>query len=97
MANQVHLWGGLLQELWFQQLSEVYRYSEEQTSAVFSIVKRTHEKAVETPFGNLDDTFAYFKELLARHSVKRPPFCVYLFPVQEVVAITEYVVDTYFR
>ena len=73
------------------------KYSEEQTSAVFSIIKRTHEKAVETPFGNLDETFAYFKELLARHSVKRPPFCMYLFPVQEVVAVTEYVVNTYFR
>jgi len=73
------------------------KYNEEQTSAVFSIIKRTHEKAVETPFGNLDDTFAYFKELLARHSVKRPPFCIDLFAVQEVVAITEYVVNTYFR
>jgi len=73
------------------------KYNEEQTSAIFSIIKRTHEKAVETPFGNLDDTFAYFKELLARHSVKRPPFCIHLFPVQEVVAITDYVVNTYFR
>lgn len=72
-------------------------YNEEQTSSLFSIIKNVHEKAVETPFGNIEDTLAYFKELLACHSVKRPPFCIYLFSVAEVVAITEYVANTYFR
>jgi len=98
-SGTLHSKQRILLDLHFHTLlfAKERKYSEEQTSALFSIIKRTHEKAVETPFGNLDETLAYFKELLARHSVKRPPFCIYLFPVQEVVKITEYVVNTYFR
>ena len=89
----------ILLDLHFHTLlfAKEQKYNEEQTSALFSIIKKTHNKAVETPFGNIDDTFAYFKELLACHSVKRPPFCIYLYHVQEVVAITEYAINTYFR
>lgn len=89
----------ILLDLHFHTLlfSKEREYNEEQTSALFTIVKKVHQMAVSTPFGNIEDTLAYFKELLACHSVKRPPFCIYLFPVQEVVAITEYIVNTYFR
>lgn len=72
-------------------------FNEEQTSSFFSIVKNTHEKAIETSFGNLEETFSYFKDLIACHSAKRPPFCVHIFQVHEIKAITDYVLKTYFR
>lgn len=89
----------ILLDLYFHTLlfAQDHKFNEEQTSVVYSITKRTHEKAVETPYGNLDETFAFFKDLLAHHSVKRPPFCVHIFPVQDVVSITDYFVTTYFR
>jgi len=74
-----------------------HHYRQEQTSVLFSLVKRTHEKATETPYGNVTHVFNCFKENLLCHSVKRPPFSVDIFNVEEVREITEHVVNTYFR
>ncbi|XP_036362551.1 uncharacterized protein LOC115216215 isoform X3 [Octopus sinensis] len=41
----------------------------EKLSAYFSIVKDSHEYCTETSFMNLDETFAFFKDLLLCHSV----------------------------
>jgi len=59
------------------------KFNEEQISAFLSIIKRTHEKAIESPFGNIEDSFSYFKELLLRHCVKRPPFSIQLYDMSE--------------
>lgn len=72
-------------------------FSKEQTSAFFSIVKKTHEVCVETPFGNVHQCFCYFKEMLLCHAVKRPPYSMDLFNADQVRAITDYVINTYFR
>ncbi|PIK51643.1 putative coiled-coil domain-containing protein [Apostichopus japonicus] len=72
-------------------------FNKEQTSTFFSIVKKTHEVCIETPFGNLDQCFNYFKELVLCHAVKRPPWSIHLFSPEQVGMITEYVVNTYFR
>ncbi|CAI9727928.1 Hypothetical predicted protein [Octopus vulgaris] len=69
----------------------------EQLSAYFSIVKRVHEVCIESPFGNLDETFAYFKDLLVTHSVCRPPFSIQLFSSEEIKKISDHVINTYFR
>ena len=45
--------------------------SKEQINCLLLIVKRTHELAIETSFGNLDETFDYFKKLLVLNSVHR--------------------------
>ena len=45
-------------------------FSKEQTSAFFSIIKRTHAVCVETPFGNVQQTFKYFRDMLLCHAVK---------------------------
>jgi len=74
-----------------------HKFMSEQTSAFFSIVKRTHEKVIETPYGNVEDAFSFFQDSLLCHSVKRPPFSIEIFNVEEVKDITHYVVDTYFR
>jgi len=72
-------------------------FTEEQMSAWFSIIKSVHEMAVDTPYGNVEPVFKYFKELLLCHSVKRPPYSVALFSVDQVKKLTTYTVNTYFR
>ncbi|KAJ7374048.1 hypothetical protein OS493_009378 [Desmophyllum pertusum] len=72
-------------------------FTTEQMSAWFSIIKSLHEMAVDTPYGNVEPVFEYFKELLLCHSVKRPPYSVALFSVDQVKKLTTYAVNTYFR
>ncbi|XP_043942581.1 coiled-coil domain-containing protein 189 isoform X2 [Protopterus annectens] len=72
-------------------------FNREQTSALFSIVKKTHEACTETPLGNVDQCYNYFIDLVFCHAVKRPPFSIDLFDQDQVQLVTEYVVNTYFR
>lgn len=69
----------------------------EQVSAFFTILKSVHLMCISTPFDNLQETFQYFKELLLRHSINRPPYSTSLFTIEQVRDITEYVVNTYFK
>ncbi|XP_006000927.1 coiled-coil domain-containing protein 189 isoform X2 [Latimeria chalumnae] len=72
-------------------------FNQEQTSTLVSIIKRVHGACVETPLGNRDLCFNYFTELLFCHSVRRPPFSIDLFNMDQVTLITDYIVNTYFR
>ena len=72
-------------------------FSQEQLSAFFTILKSVHSMCVSTPYDNLQDTFAFFSDLLLRHSVQRPPFSVRLFSLSQVKAVTDYVLSTYFK
>ena len=72
-------------------------FSQEQLSAFFSILKSIHAMCVSTPYDNLQETSDYFRDLLLRHCVQRPPFSTSLFSVQQAKAITDYVLSTYFR
>ena len=69
----------------------------EQVSAFFTILKSVHLMCISTPFDNLQETFQYFKELLLRHSINRPPYSTSLFTIEQVRDITEYVLNTYFK
>jgi len=73
------------------------KFTSQQSSAFFSIVKQTHEVCVSTPFGNVDECFAYFRELVLTHAVHRPPWSLEIFNCHQVEAITNYVVNNYFR
>jgi len=73
------------------------KYTREQASAFFSIIKRIHEVCIETPFGNVEHCFRYFRALVLCHAVKRPPYSIDLFTPEEVRLLTEYVINTYFR
>lgn len=90
---------GIIMDLYFYTImfARENNFNREKTSAVFSIVKKTHEVCIETPFGNVDQTFNYFKELVLCHAVNRPPHSIELFNADEVRKITEYTVNTYFR
>ena len=54
-------------------------FNKEQISCLLTIAKKTHDLAVDTSFGNLDETFDYFKKSLLIHAVHRPPFSLQLF------------------
>jgi len=90
---------GIVMDLYYYtlQFARENKFTKEQTSAFFSIVKKTHQVCIETPFGNLDQTFSYFRELVLCHAVNRPPHSIELFSPDQVRLITEYTVNTYFR
>ncbi|XP_046843434.1 coiled-coil domain-containing protein 189-like [Xenia sp. Carnegie-2017] len=89
----------ILLDLYFYTIQFALKngFNDEQTSGFFSMIKSVHEMAVETPYGNVDDVYDYFKELLLCHSLKRPPFSVELFSSNQVQAISDYVTNTYFK
>lgn len=72
-------------------------FSKEQINSLLLIIKRTHELAIETSFGNLDETFDYFKRLMVIHSVHRPPYSVQIYSLDQVNQIIDYVFDIYFK
>lgn len=90
---------GILVDLYFYtlQFAKDNKFTSEQMSAWFSIIKSVHEMTVDTPYGNVTPVFEYFKELLLCHSVKRPPYSVALFSVDQVKKLSTYTVNTYFR
>eukprot|EP00731_Ephydatia_muelleri_P031302 Em0022g816a len=72
-------------------------FSPAQLSAFFTILKCVHKMCISTPYDNMSETFDYFKALLVRHSVFRPPYSTSLYSMTQVKAITEYVLSTYFK
>lgn len=74
-----------------------HAFSPEQLSAFFTILKSVHCMCISTPYDNFQDSFVYFRELLLRHSVHRPPFSTSLYSLSEGKAITDYVLSTYFK
>ncbi|XP_072043900.1 cilia- and flagella-associated protein 119-like isoform X2 [Amphiura filiformis] len=94
-----NLASAILLDLYFYtvQFALDHNFDKEQLSAFFSIVKKTHEVCSETPFGNVEQCYEYFKELVLCHAVKRPPWSVNQFSPHQVKLITDYVLNTYFR
>ncbi|XP_050408007.1 cilia- and flagella-associated protein 119 isoform X2 [Patella vulgata] len=94
-----NLKSGITVDLYYYtiQFARENNFTKEKTSTLFSIIKKTHEVCIETPFGNLEQTFKYFKDLLLCHAVKRPPHSIDLFDADEVRKISEYTINTYFR
>lgn len=74
-----------------------HRFTAEQTSAFFTILKSLHELCVSSPYDNLHDALQFFKQLLLRFSVNRPPFSSCLYSIAEASAITDYLLSTYFK
>uniref|UniRef100_A0A8C6XY68 Cilia and flagella associated protein 119 n=1 Tax=Naja naja TaxID=35670 RepID=A0A8C6XY68_NAJNA len=89
----------ILLDLYFYtiQFSREQGFNREQTSAFFSIVKDVHEACVETPLPNMEECYKYFSELVFCHSIRRPPFSIDLFNQDQLVLLTDYMINTYFR
>ncbi|XP_039274270.2 cilia- and flagella-associated protein 119-like [Styela clava] len=79
------------------RFAKTHKYKKDQTSALFSIVKQTHEVCTSTPFGNMQECFQFFREMMLLHSVHRPPWSVELFNAQQLEEITAHVINTFFR
>ncbi|XP_062859823.1 coiled-coil domain-containing protein 189 [Trichomycterus rosablanca] len=73
------------------------KFNTEQTSVLLSIIKNVHQLNAETPLNNMDQCFTYCSELLLVHSVRRPPFSIDLFNLEEVTKILKYFINTYMR
>jgi hypothetical protein len=72
-------------------------FGKEQIGALITIIKRTHDVACETSFGNLEQTFDYFKNLLLVYCVHRPPFSLNIFSPKQAQLTIDYVYNTYFK
>jgi hypothetical protein len=72
-------------------------FNKEQINILISITHRTHELACESSFGNLDETFTYFKNFLVLYAVHRPPFSLNLLTPKQVELVLNYFLDTYFN
>ncbi|XP_073505156.1 cilia- and flagella-associated protein 119 [Phyllobates terribilis] len=69
----------------------------EQTSCVLSAVKETHALCTGSPLGDAVECHHHLQEQLLRHSVHRPPFSIAVFSPQQLLLISDYFVNTYFR
>ncbi|CAL1539235.1 unnamed protein product [Lymnaea stagnalis] len=90
---------GIIMDLYFYtlQFAREEGFTPEKISTFFSIIKEIFEVCIETPFGNVDHTFEYFKDLLHCHAVNHPPYSIELFSPGEVRRISEYTINTFFR
>ncbi|KAI9345374.1 flagellar C1a complex subunit C1a-32-domain-containing protein [Obelidium mucronatum] len=73
------------------------QFSPEKASALFSIMKKTHTHCMSSPFIRMDADYAFFKDLLLKHCINRPPFSEQVFTFAEMKLITEFATNTYFR
>ncbi|XP_062382171.1 coiled-coil domain-containing protein 189 [Sardina pilchardus] len=73
------------------------KFNREQTSTLLSIFKRVHEANTDTPLNNAEQCFNYCSELLLCHSVRRPPFSIGLYNLNQMTDILKYFTNTYMR
>eukprot|EP00954_Amorphochlora_amoebiformis_P014504 1135742-Amorphochlora_amoeboformis.AAC.1 len=64
------------------------------TSTLVSLVLGTHNKISGPPLLTCRDGFEYFKKMLLKHSVERPPFSIGVFSPADVKAAIKYILDT---
>ncbi|XP_022382200.1 coiled-coil domain-containing protein 189 isoform X1 [Enhydra lutris kenyoni] len=72
-------------------------FSLEQTSTACALLQDLHKACVATPLGNVEECYRYFISVLFCHGVRRPPFSINLFREEQLLALADYVVNTYFR
>ncbi|XP_019484076.1 PREDICTED: coiled-coil domain-containing protein 189 isoform X3 [Hipposideros armiger] len=72
-------------------------FSPEQMSAACALLQDLHQACVATPLGNVEECYRYFTSVLFCHGVRRPPFSINLFKEEQLLALADYVVNTYFR
>ena len=71
-------------------------FSGGQLSTFLAIMQETLEAMILGRF-HFSSALSYFKNLLLIHSVELPPFSLGIFAYDEVNAITEFSIDTFFR
>ncbi|XP_036680811.1 coiled-coil domain-containing protein 189 isoform X1 [Balaenoptera musculus] len=72
-------------------------FSLEQTSTACALLQDLHKACIATPLGNVEECYRYFTSVLFCHGIRRPPFSINLFKEEQLLALADYVVNTYFR
>lgn len=57
----------------------------------------TRDTSSSSPLSNTEDSFSYFRDLILRHSVQRPPRSIKIFNREDVDPMIDYVLESYFR
>ncbi|XP_031417000.1 coiled-coil domain-containing protein 189 isoform X2 [Clupea harengus] len=73
------------------------KFNKAQTSTLLSIFKRVHQANIDTALNNAEQCFNYCSELLLCHSVRRPPFSIGLYNLNQMTDILKYFTNTYMR
>uniref|UniRef100_A0A7S2X8T0 Uncharacterized protein n=1 Tax=Lotharella oceanica TaxID=641309 RepID=A0A7S2X8T0_9EUKA len=73
------------------------RMTAEKISTLMSITLTTHQKSCGPPMMTTIQAFDYFKALLFKHSVERPPYSIAIYTPADIKAIVDYTLNTYFR
>jgi len=89
----------ILGDMYFScyKYAQTHKFTPPQLSSLLTILKRTHDVCVSTPFGNFQKCHEFFKELLLLHVVHRPPWTLKIFDAHQVQGINDYIIDNYFR
>lgn len=72
-------------------------FSKLQINVLIYAILKTHELALSTAYGNIDECFTYLKDMMILYSVNRPPFSLKLFEPNQIKICLEYFFNTYFR
>ncbi|XP_011409536.1 PREDICTED: coiled-coil domain-containing protein 189-like [Amphimedon queenslandica] len=73
------------------------KFSPEQLTALFTILKTLHLLCISTPYNNIEECHQLMKDFIIKHSVFRPPYSICLFSLHQVKLTTEYLLETYFK
>ncbi|EPZ35289.1 hypothetical protein O9G_000685 [Rozella allomycis CSF55] len=70
--------------------------SPDKISTFFSIMKDVFEKIIKVPQLELEEDYKYFKQLVLKHSIQRPPYSEKIFDFNESKIVTDYAVQTHY-
>jgi hypothetical protein len=77
------------------KFSRELKLTEIKTSCFLELLIYVVKQLVYKKMGE-EDNFQMFKELLLRHSIQRPPHSLAIFNLQEVKAITDFMLDNFY-
>ncbi|KAJ3050637.1 hypothetical protein HK097_008375 [Rhizophlyctis rosea] len=72
------------------------KFTPEQTSVFFSIMKETFLHSIASPFIHLQKDYQFFKDLLLQHCIYRPPYSQKVFSFNEMKIVNEYAMKTHY-
>lgn len=95
--NEVRL--AVVSDMFFYavQLAKKYKFTPEKCSVLFTMLRLTHEQATSSPHSTMQHTFDFFRQMLERHNIQRPPFSEAVFTLGDTSIVLDFALTTYFR
>lgn len=78
------------------QFAQSLKMGADKMSGLLSIVKYVHLRSTGEKM-QVERSFKMFKDQMMTHSVQRPPYSIGLFTYQEMMAVTNWFLDSYYR